>query len=93
MDNQIKKDKIDGACSSHKADDRSEEILLEEMNGRDYLVELDVDGKIILKQILKKLFEYMDWIHPSQHRNQWQELESTAINLQVPLEAGNLLTS
>jgi hypothetical protein len=46
---------------------------LECLEGRDHLKDLDIDGRIILKWILK-----------NQDRDQWQDLVSTAINLWLP---------
>jgi len=36
---------------------------------------------------------YMDWIGPAQDRDRWQMLVSAVMNLQVPRNAGNFLTS
>lgn len=46
--------------------------------------------KISLKEIRWK---GMDWIHQAQNRGQWQAYVSTVINLWVPYNAGNFLTS
>jgi hypothetical protein len=35
----------------------------------------------------------MDWIDLAQDRDRWRVLMNTAMNLQVPLNAGNFLTS
>ena len=37
-------------------------IWRKNLKGRDHLEDLDVDGRIILKCILKKLFGCVDWI-------------------------------
>jgi len=36
---------------------------------------------------------YMDWIELAQDRGGWQTLVSAVMNLRVPLNAGNFLTS
>ena len=35
----------------------------------------------------------MDWIQLAQHRDRWQALVNAVMNLQVPENVGNLLTS
>ena len=35
----------------------------------------------------------MDWIDLAQNRDRWQALADAVINLQVPLNAGDFLTS
>jgi phosphoribosyl-ATP pyrophosphohydrolase len=46
------------------------------------LEDLDIDGKIIINQILKKIgCEGVEWIHLAQDRDQWQALVSTIMNL------------
>jgi len=37
--------------------------------------------------------EGMDWINVAQDRDRWQALVNAVINLQVPYNAGNFLTS
>jgi hypothetical protein len=34
-----------------------------------------------------------DWIHLAQDRGQWRALVNTVMNLQLPLQEGNFLTS
>jgi hypothetical protein len=46
--------------------------------------------KIDLKEIRLK---GLDWIHQAQNRGQWQAHVSTVINLWIPYNAGNFLTS
>jgi hypothetical protein len=35
----------------------------------------------------------MDWIELAQHRERWRALVTAVMNLQVPLNSGNFLTS
>jgi hypothetical protein len=43
-----------------------------------------VDVKIMLKRILKKCDEDMDWIHLAEDRDQSHFLTKAGMNLQVP---------
>jgi hypothetical protein len=54
------------------------------MNGRDQIVYLDVDGRIILKCNLKEIEnEGGGWIHLAQDTTQWWALQNTVINVRV----------
>jgi hypothetical protein len=50
----------------------------------DYLGDPDVDGRIILKWILKKLDGGMDWIELAEDRDRWRALVNALMNLRVP---------
>jgi hypothetical protein len=43
-----------------------------------------VDGRIILKLILRKWDWGVEWIHVAQVRDQWRTLVNMAINRMVP---------
>jgi hypothetical protein len=43
-----------------------------------------VDGRIILKGILKKCDGGMGWIELAQDRDRWRVLVNTVMNLRVP---------
>jgi hypothetical protein len=59
-------------------------ILVGNLKIRDCLEDIGVDGRKI-EWILRGLgWEYMDWIHMPQDRDQWRTLVNTAMNLQVP---------
>jgi hypothetical protein len=48
---------------------------------------------IILKWIFKTWDEDMDWIDLALDRDTWRAVVNTVMNLQVPKNAGNFLTS
>jgi hypothetical protein len=48
------------------------------------LDDLGIDGRIILKGILKKWDGDMDWIDLSQDRDRWWALVNVVMNLWVP---------
>jgi hypothetical protein len=59
-------------------------FLWEVLKGRDYLKDLGIDGRIILKWIFKEIrLEAVDWIHLAD-RNSWQALVNTVMNILVP---------
>ena len=50
---------------------------------RDHLKDSGIDGRIILKRILEKWDEGMDWIDLAQDRVRWRALVSAVMNLRV----------
>jgi hypothetical protein len=62
------------------------------MRERDHLADLGVDGRIILKRIFKNGMGGMDWIDLVQDRDIGAVLK-VIMNLRVPHNAGNFLTS
>ena len=58
---------------------------------RDHWGDLGVDGWIILGWISRRWD--VDWIRLTQDRDRWRTLVSTVMNLRVPRNAGNFLTS
>jgi hypothetical protein len=48
------------------------------------LEDLGLDGRIILKWILKKWVGGMDWIDLAQDRDRWRALVNAVMNLRVP---------
>jgi hypothetical protein len=60
---------------------------LENLKGTDHSENPCIDGRIILKWILGKWWEGVDWMHLAQDRNQWWAVVNTVMN------AGNFLTT
>jgi hypothetical protein len=52
-----------------------------------------VDGWIILKCILEKWDGDTDWIDLAKVRDKWQAVVNAVMNLRVPQNAGNFLSS
>jgi len=60
----------------------------------DYLGDPGLDGRIILRWIFKKVgWEGMDYIGLAQDRDRWRALVNGVMNLRVPENVGNFLTS
>jgi hypothetical protein len=59
----------------------------------DYLGDPGVDGRIILNWIFREWDGGMNWIELAQDRDRWRDLVNAVMNLHVPQNAGNLLTS
>jgi hypothetical protein len=59
---------------------------MENLKGQDRSLDLDVNGKRVLKLILKKYARGggVVWIHLAQDKDQWRVLVNTAMNLRVP---------
>jgi hypothetical protein len=47
-------------------------VETENLTVRDYLEDVDINGKIILKQIFKKEHEIVDWTETTQDWNMWR---------------------
>jgi hypothetical protein len=61
---------------------------------RDHLEDPAVDGRILLRWIQKVVgCEGNDCIDVAQDRDKWRELVNAAMNLRVPYNEGNFLTS
>jgi hypothetical protein len=50
----------------------------------DHFGDSDVNGRIILKWILKSGNEGMDWIELAQDRDRWRAVVNAVTNLRVP---------
>jgi hypothetical protein len=59
----------------------------------DHLGDPGVDGRIILKLIFKKWDGGMNCIELAQDRDRWRALVNAVLNLRVPYNVGNFLTS
>jgi hypothetical protein len=59
----------------------------------DHLGDLGVGVRIILKWILKTWDGGMDWIKLAQDRDRWRTVVNAVMNLRVPSNGDNFLTS
>jgi hypothetical protein len=65
----------------------------ESLKGRDHLEDQGIDGRIILKYILKKTgWDGVDWLHLVQDRDQWQALVDTVMNLLTSIKDREFLS-
>jgi hypothetical protein len=58
-------------------------MLVGNLREIDNYEDLLVDGRIILKRILKRQGNDVDWIHLAHDRAQWRALVNTVINYQA----------
>jgi hypothetical protein len=68
-------------------------ICWERPEGKRHLEVLVVDGSVVLKWIFNKWDGGMDWIDLVQDRDRWRARVNAVMNLRVPRNAGNFLTS
>jgi hypothetical protein len=59
-------------------------FLLENQKGRDHSGNLGVDGNNVRMDVREIGWEFVDWMHQAQDRNQWRALVNTAMNFWVP---------
>jgi hypothetical protein len=52
-----------------------------------------MDRKIVLKLILRHLWETVDWVNLNQNRNEWEASVFTVMNFLVPYKMVSLLIS
>jgi hypothetical protein len=81
------------ACSTYGERKGAYRILVGRPEGRNHLGDPGADGKIILKWIFNTRVGDMDWIELAQDRDRWRALVNAVINLRVPYNSGNFLTS
>ena len=55
-----------------------------DLRERDHLGDPGLDGRMILKWILRKWDGGMDWIDLAQDRDRWRALANAVMNLGVP---------
>jgi hypothetical protein len=59
-------------------------VLVGKPEVRDRLTDLGVHGGIILKLILKKLWDGVHWIDLAENRDRWRAVVKRVMNIQVP---------
>jgi hypothetical protein len=69
------------------------EFLLGNLKERGHLEDGGLDGRLILRWIFRKWDGGMEWFELVQDKDGWRALVNAVINLRVPKNAGNFLTS
>ena len=75
---------MSGACNMHERNENCTQSLSENMKRRNYLGDLALDGRILLKLILNKSVGDVERIDLAQCKDQWLAVVNTAKNLRVP---------
>jgi len=73
-----------GACGTYGWGRGACRFLVGRPEGRNYLEDLDADGRVILKWIFKKWDGKTNWIELAQDRDRRRALVSAVMNLRVP---------
>jgi hypothetical protein len=82
------------ACSTYEGKESCiQDFGWGDLREGDHLGDLGVGRGIILKWIFKEWDWVMDWIELVQDRDRWWALVNAVMNLWVPKNAGNFLTS
>lgn len=68
-------------------------LVKKKLKERDNFGDLDINGDVILHLSYRNRMAHMDWLHLAQGRSRWQVLVKTIKTLQIPQNAGNILTS
>jgi hypothetical protein len=79
------------ACSADGEERGVYRVLVGNLRDRVHWGDPGVGAKIILRRIFRNLD--VDWIQLAQDRDRWRGLVNALINLWVPYNAGNFLTS
>jgi len=58
-------------------------VLVEKSEKSDHLEDLGVDGWIILKWIMRKLYENLKWVNLGQNRDRWPAVVNALMNFRV----------
>jgi hypothetical protein len=82
-----------GTCSTYGGEERCVQALVGRPEERDHLGNPAIDGRIILNRSPGSGMESMDWIDLAQERDRWRALLNAIMNLRVPQNVGNFLTS
>jgi len=71
-------------CSTYGGRRGVYRVLVGKPGGKNHLEDPGVDGRIILKWIIRKWEGGMDWIDLTQDRDRWRALVNAVMNLRVP---------
>jgi hypothetical protein len=80
---------LSGAYTTHGEMRKKTKFLSENLKGRDNLEDLGMDGA----DLREMGWEYVEWIHLSQNRDQLWVLVIVVMNFQVIEKARNFLTN
>jgi hypothetical protein len=93
LGNQVEKNEMGGECSTYGERIGAYRILVGRPEGRRQVGRPRHRWEDNIKMDLKKVGWDMDWIMPTQDRDIWRAFVNAVMNLRVPLNAVNFLTS
>jgi len=81
----VKEDEVYRDYSTQRSDEKCIKIVVLNLKGKYHLEEIGINGRIILKSILKEMWsENVDWIQLApQDSVHWRTLVNTVINLGI----------
>jgi len=83
-----------GECSTYRGEERRIQVLMGKPEGKRPLGRPRLRWEDNIKMDLQEVeCVDMDWIEQAQDRDGWRELMNAVINIWVPQNAGNFLTS
>jgi hypothetical protein len=81
----IERNEMGGACCTYGGEERRYTgFWWGNLRKRDNLEDPGIEGRIILKWILKKVGMGMGWIYVAQDRDRWRALVNAVMSLRVP---------
>jgi len=89
---QVKTDEIGQTCGTHEYKIRSG-FCWANLKKRNHSAELGVDLMILKCTSREKRRKGADWIDLAQDRDNWQAIVNTTMNIQVPHNAANIVSS
>jgi hypothetical protein len=82
---QIKKDERGRECSMYVDIEKYIQFsFLESIKRRDHFEDLGINGRTILRQILRKLMARVEWIDLAQDKDHWWSVMNTVLEYWVP---------
>ena len=93
MGGKIEKNEVGGACGAYGRGERCAQGSSGETQGKEAIGEPRRRWEDNIKMDLQEVGGGADWMELAQDRDRWRALVNMVMNLRVPQNAGNSLTS